>query len=780
MSRPQNSAKLAVCRVSLPRPVLQDFAYAVPSALVGRVRPGVRVRVPFGPRKEIGLVDALGAGEEAPTRLRSVLEVLDDEPLLGPELLDLCRWIADYYVAPIGLVHRAALPPGILTTRRPTGAAPQTRQIVHLTAELPTLLEREEAFGRATRQRELFEALETMGGSAVVAHLDNRLGFGRGIVNGLVDRGLAEIGEEPVERDPFDAGAPVEPPPEALNEDQDAVVSALREQLRSEDPGVALIRGVTGSGKTVVYTHVIETALAAGRSALILVPEIGLTPQTVARFRAVFGDGIAVLHSALSTGERHDAWRSLRSGRKRVAIGTRSAVFAPLPDLGVIVIDEEHDGSYKQGETPRYHARAVAAVRARREGALLLLGSATPSLESWDNARRDRYRLFELDRRATTHPLPEVRLVDRRRERADGEDSRPADATRPVGAERGTGDEAETARRRVLSDELAGAVEARIASGKQVLLLLNRRGYSTVQQCWACGWVATCPACSVTLTWHRGRARLMCHHCGWEEEAPSRCPDCDDPDLSFGGIGTEQVERVLGEAFPAARIARMDIDTTGGKWAHEKILRRVRDHDVDILLGTQMVAKGLDLPNVTLVGVIDADVGLNLPDFRAAERTFQLLAQVAGRAGRGTEPGEVLIQTLRPNHPALRRTLAHDYVTFAHEEIEDRAGPGYPPHVRLANLVVSGEDETAVADAAGALVEWLSGAIAANDLEGAVTLLGPAPCPIDRLRGRWRWHLLLKSDDASDLGDLLRYTAQKDPVDAACRLEIDRDPESLL
>ena len=779
MSRDVDFSDRTVCRVSLPRPVLQDFAYSVPPELRERVRPGVRVRVPFGPRKEIGLVDAVGPGDEAPAKLRPLLEVLDPAPLLGPALLDLCRWISDYYAAPIGFVHRAALPPGMLTNRRPSGASPQRRQVVRLTAELPTLLEREEAFGRATRQRELFETLETMGGSAVVAHLDNRLGFGRSIVNGLVERGLAEITEETIERDPFDAGAPVEPPPEVLNEDQQAVVSALRDRLGDDEPGVALIRGVTGSGKTVIYTHLIETALAAGKCALILVPEIGLTPQTVARFRAVFGDGIAVLHSALSTGERHDAWRALRSGRKRVAIGTRSAVFAPLPDLGIIVIDEEHDGSYKQGETPRYHARAVAAVRARREGALLLLGSATPSLESWQNARQGRYRLFELDRRATAHPLPRVRLIDRRRDSPEARHAEPLER-RPAESAREIGDEAEAARRRVLSDQLTDAVQARLSTGRQVLLLLNRRGYSTVQQCWACGWVASCPACSVTLTWHRSRARLVCHHCGWEEEAPRSCPECGDPDLAFGGIGTEQVERVLGEAFPAARVARMDIDTTGGKWAHEKILRRVRDHEVDILLGTQMIAKGLDLPNVTLVGVIDADVGLNLPDFRAAERTFQLLAQVAGRAGRGPEPGEVLIQTLRPKHPALRHTLDHDFVSFALEELEDRAGPGYPPHVRLANLVVSGEDETGVADAAGELAEWLRGAIEAAGLGEGISLLGPAPCPIDRIRGRWRWHMLVKSSAASDLGDLLRYTAHKDPVDGACRLEIDRDPESLL
>jgi primosomal protein N' (replication factor Y) len=761
---------------------MQDFAYSVPDELAGRVRPGVRVRVPFGPRKEIGLVHEVrdpDGGDPAPARLKPVIAVLDDEPLLDAALLELCRWVAEYYVAPIGFVHRAALPPGMLSSRQPSGAPPRTQQVVRLTAELPTLLEREEAFGRADRQREAFETIESMGGSVVVAHLEQQLGFGRSLVRGLVERGLAEIVEQTVERDPFETDAPVEPPPTTLNVDQVAIVEALREQLGAEQPGAALIRGVTGSGKTVVYTHVIETALAAGRSALILVPEIGLTPQTVARFRAVFGDGIAVLHSGLSTGERHDAWRALRSGRKRVAIGTRSAVFAPLADLGVIVIDEEHDGSYKQSETPRYHARAVGAVRARDAGALLVLGSATPSLETWDNASRGLYRLFELERRATAHPLPEVRLIDRREPRG-GSGGRAGTASDRADGPGGVEPSPDDTASRVLSDELRAAVDRRLREGKQALLLLNRRGYSTVQQCRACGWIATCPACNVSLTWHRRRARLVCHHCGWEEAAHDRCPSCRQPELAFGGVGTEQVERVLGETFPAARIARMDVDTTGGKWAHEKILRRVRDRDVDILLGTQMIAKGLDLPGVTLVGVIDADVGLNLPDFRAAERTFQLLAQVAGRAGRGAEPGEVLVQTLRPDHPALRCTLTHDFVGFATQEIVDRAGPGYPPHRRLANLVVSGEDETSVADAAGGLAEWLLAGIEATGLGDTITVLGPAPCPIDRLRGRWRWHLLLKSTDPGDLGRLLRFTAAKDPVAGSNRLEIDRDPESLL
>ncbi len=752
---------IGTCRVTFARPVLQSFTYTVPGNLAQSVCPGVRVRVPFGQRREIGLVESVdqfdGPTEQAGNiaRLKQVIEVLDADPLLDEALLRLCRWTADYYVAPIGLVHRAALPPGLLSSRSPSGITRKTRQVVHLVADLPTLLERERIFGKAHRQREAFEVIEGLGGSAVLSHLETRLGFSRSVIRGLTDRGVAAITQGTVERDPFETDDPVEPSPTSLTPDQLRVLDGLTEQLHAapSNPSIALLRGVTGSGKTVIYTRLIQAAIRAGRTALVLVPEIGLTPQTVARFRAVFGDGIAVLHSGLSAGERHDAWRALRDGRKTVAIGTRSAVFAPLRDLGVIVIDEEHDGSYKQSETPRYHARAVAAMRSRMEGSLLVLGSATPSLESWHNALEGRFRLYELENRVTRHQLPDVRLVDRRSRKGEHRDA-------------------------VLSDDLRAAIEARLKENHQTLLLLNRRGYATVQQCRACGWVATCPACNVSLTWHRRRARLVCHHCGWEEAAPVSCPECADEDLSFGGIGTEQVERILGETFPTARIERMDVDTTGGKWAHGRILRRVREREVDILVGTQMIAKGLDLPGVTLVGVIDADVGLNLPDFRAAERTFQLLAQVAGRAGRGADAGEVLIQTLRPEHPALRHTLTHDYVSFATAEIADRSAPGYPPHRRIANLVVSGEDETSVADAAEELAKWLESAIHTDELD--VSLVGPAPCPIDRLRGRWRWHMLLKADNPGDLGPLLRYAARKAPVGGSCRLEIDRDPESLL
>jgi primosomal protein N' (replication factor Y) len=740
-------------RVHLARPVLQSFTYRVPAELSDRARPGARVVVPFGRRRETGVIERRTAepGGDA-ARIREIHDVLDETPALEPRLLEVCRWVADYYVAPAGLVYRAALPPGMLGS--PGGGGGELRrQVIRLTRELPTLMERDEAFGRARRQREAYEVLESMGGRAEVAHMERRLGFGRGVLAGLVDRGLAAIEEEAVDRDPF-ADEPVPTAePVTPNADQERALVELLRRFDLPEPGVVVLRGVTGSGKTEVYLRLIRSALDRGRTALFLVPEIALTPQTVDRVRAAFGDLVAVLHSGLSDGERHDAWVALREGRRRVAVGTRSAVFAPLPDLGVIVVDEEHDGSYKQGETPRYHARSVAAMRARLEGALCVLGSATPSLESWANAESGAWGLIELPRRATPHPLPAVDLVDLREEEGPPP--------------------------RILSARLHEALADRLARGEQAILLLNRRGHSTWVGCPDCGWVGACRSCNVSLTWHRRRDRLVCHHCGYEEPARDRCPDCGSGTLALTGVGTEQVERVLGEEFPAARIARMDVDTTGEKWAHRKILDAVRRREVDILLGTQMIAKGLDLPGITLVGVIDADVGLNLPDFRASERTFQLLAQVAGRAGRGTAPGEVLVQTARPTHFALRTALDHDYLAFARHETEDRAGPGYPPARRLANVVLSGATETGVAKAAEELADWLEGLLSERGLTGT-DLLGPAPCPIDRLRDRWRWHLLLKSDDAAELGAVLRYLARRGPVPSGIRLEIDRDPEHLL
>jgi primosomal protein N' (replication factor Y) len=649
----------------------------------------------------------------------------------------------------------------MLGEAQPGGTAELKRQVIELVGEAPTLLERDDTFGRARRQRQAFETLEAIGGAAPVAHLEGHYGYGRAVLAGLVERGLARISLEVVTREPFSGAEGDVELPRRLNTQQAAVLEALNDLSIRPDPGVALLRGVTGSGKTVVYMRLIASVLERGRTAIVLVPEIALTPQTIQRFRAAFGDEVSVLHSALSAGERYDAWRMLRSGERRVVIGTRSAIFAPVPNPGVIILDEEHDGSYKQSDTPRYHARALAAVRGRREGALVVLGSATPSLESWQNAASGRYSLLELPERATPHSLPDVAMVDLREVRAEALRSGEAPQT-------------------IVSPELREAVAARLTRGEQSILLLNRRGYSTFLQCPGCGRVWSCPSCNVSLTFHRARSRLVCHHCLHAEGVPDRCSACGETQLTFTGIGTEQVERRVAELFPAARVLRMDVDTTGTKGAHARLLEQVRRREVDILLGTQMIAKGLDFPGVTLVGVINADVGLNLPDFRAAERTFQLLAQVAGRAGRGGTPGEVLVQTARPQHPALRAALDHDYEAFAAHELEDREAPGYPPHRRLANLIVSGPSEERVAEAADAAAEKAREVIAHKILAG-IDVVGPAPCPIDRIRGRWRWHFLIKSAQPATLGSLLRYLARhQGQLGAGVRLEIDRDPEALL
>ena len=786
-----------VCEVALARPFLGTLAYEIPDSLAARIGPGSRVMVPLGRRGAVGIVDRLGYGEhrtEVPRSLKRVSAVLDEEPVADAALLSLCRWLAGYYVAPLGVVLKTALPPGLMGGRAARGEGPRekTERIVRLTGRLETLVERDEAFGRARRQREAYETLETLDGVASVRHMTTRLGFGRSVLEGLVERGLAELDERPVERDPFAGTAPPAPTLTPTRE-QTAALETLRGLADAGEGKVALLRGVTGSGKTLVYLELLEGLLARGRGAIVLVPEISLTPQTVERFRARFGDRVAVLHSGLSDGERFDAWNALREGRKRIAIGPRSAVFAPVRDLGAIVVDEEHDSSYKQSDTPRYHARSVAIVRANLERALCVLGSATPALESWDNALSERYELLQLEHRVTGQGLPRVELIDLRtaiEEARDG--ATPGDGSAPGGASvadgsatpgtrGGPGDPAPgESGPLIFSPRLAVAIRERLGRGEQAILLLNRRGYATFVECIGCGKVWSCRSCSVSLTYHRRRRRLVCHHCGYEQDPPARCDECGAPDPRFTGVGTEQVERRVAELFPDARVARMDLDTTGTKWAHFEILEAVRRHEIDLLLGTQMIAKGLDFPDVTLVGVINADVGLHLPDFRASERTFQLLEQVAGRAGRGAGPGEVLVQTFRPGHFALERAAAHDYVGFAERELEDRREPGYPPFRRLANLVISGTREERVAEEADRLAEWTRGLVEDRGIEG-IDVVGPAPCAIDRLRDRWRWHFLLKAERAATLGAVLRFLAERHGQPSSdLRVEIDRDPESLL
>ena len=752
--------------VALPLPVDQTFAYALdPDG--PRPVPGTRVLVPFHRAKRVGWVVGPGRPGSETLRLRRIAKILDREPSLPPKLLELARWIAAYYVAPLGLVLRAALPSVLCGTGRGRGTLARTRKVAHIARWLESLAERDAVFARAPRQRAAYEALERAAGSMPLVSLRDQ-GVGRGVVKALEGKGIVEVRDQEVVRDPF-ASTGTEPPPALVpNLAQAAAVRRLLAELDAPAPRPVLLHGVTASGKTLVYIELLkEVVKARRRSAIVLVPEISLTPQTVTRFRAHFGDRVAVLHSGLSDGERYDAWRQLRSGARRIAIGARSAIFAPLPDLGAIIVDEEHEASYKQSDAPRYHARDVAVVRARAEGALCLLGSATPSLESWSNQAGGKFGLLRLPERATGASLPPVRVVDLR-EPSPAESGAPRNGDAPARPS-ATG-------RTVLSRELTGAIRTRLERGEQSILLLNRRGYSTFFQCRECGEVPVCAACSVSLTYHRATGCLLCHHCRYEEPVPDGCRRCGAVALSRRGLGTEQVERVVAESFPGARVARMDVDTTARKWAHSEILGRVGRGEVDILLGTQMIAKGLDFPRVTLVGVVDADVGIHLPDFRAGERTFQLLSQVAGRAGRGTLGGEVLIQTRMPAHYAIVAAREHDYESFAERELSERAGPVYPPHARLVNVIVTSPDPEAAASAAETAAAWVERRLPGTPVE----LTGPAPAPIERLRRRWRWHFLLRSDVARSLGTVTRAFARDFRPPADVRVLIDRDPVGLL
>ena len=781
--------------VALPLPLQTPFSYRVPDKWEIPER-GIRVTVPFGPRRVIGMVMGLSAGGER--ALKDVTAILDEEPLIAPPLLDLAQWTSDHYLAPPGECFRLALPPagvrasrakiraaapvaadegdavlralaeGALTfaalTRR-LGRDPSAR-IARLRTEGRIVVDQDlRAPGfrqvriaalvgdapapKARGQQAVIERLRAAGGRASVADLvRDRPGL-RTAVQALEKAGIVRMEEERAMRSPkvMEGGSARA---FSLTDAQRAALDEVLPAVEARRYTAFLLSGVTGSGKTEVYFRAAEAALGMDRGVLILTPEIALTPFLVRAAAARFGPTVAVIHSELSAGERHDQWWRIRERETRVVIGARSAVFAPVDDLGLIVVDEEHESSYKQDESPRYHARDVGVMRATLEGIPVILGSATPSVESYTNAKRGKYRLLELPARIGAQGMARVEVVDRREMLKAGSDP-------------------------ILAPVLREALEARLVRGEQALVLLNRRGYATSLLCRECGMQASCPNCSVLLTLHQRGRNVECHYCGHQAPTPTACGACKGEYLRLSGHGTEKVVDAVQAALPKARVERLDRDLAVRRGAVQKVLASFEAGETDILVGTQMIAKGHDFPRVTLVGVIDADVGLGLPDFRAAERTFQLLTQVAGRAGRADLAGEVILQSHLPDHYALRFACAQDYASFYEREMEFRRTMAYPPVAALVNVVFRSRDADQAAGAAEKLAERVR-----TDAPGRFRVLGPAFAPLARLRQEHRFQVLLKGDRAS-----MREAVRRALVDqfGAVRwpgVAVDVDPLTVL
>ncbi len=782
------------------RALSEPFDYEVPETLDAAATVGAPVVVPFGGQRVVGYVVGRIASSAFEGKLRAIEGVLGG-PLFGPYGFGLADWIAREYVSTLADALRLLLPPGgspsavavyVAGGERPSGSVRSavydavrdageltSPQLKTIDARFPgaasalardgvltrswrlrpaavgavddrwACLEEGVAFtpsSRATSQRALLDALSA--GPVRVAELAAELGSIDGPLRALAAAGAVRIERRRRMREP---SSPVRAAPRhaVLSQGQTDTLAAIE----AARPGsVVLADGVTGSGKTEVYLRAIEKALADGGSAIVLVPEISLTPQTVGRFRARFGDLVAVLHSRLSAGERYDQWDRVRTGDARVAIGPRSALFAPARDLRLVVIDEEHDGSYKQGSAPRYHARAVAERLCAAVGAVLVLGSATPSFESRVAADEGRYLRVRLPERVGGGTMPPVEVVDMAEEFREGG-------------------------RSMFSRALTAGLEQVREDGAKAVLFLNRRGFASFVLCRECGFVPHCDSCSVSLTYHEVGNRLICHHCGCTQPLPARCPKCSSPYLRQFGTGTQRVEAELAAAVPGLPVVRMDADTTGGKGGHERRLAEFEAMKSGVLLGTQMVAKGLDYPEVELVGVINADTTLHMPDFRAAERTYQLLEQVSGRAGRSAAGGKVVIQTYWPDHPAIMAAAAHDPDSFYGTELPMRSALGYPPCGRLARLVLTGRDAAATRSSAIALVEALGAA--AKALPGCV-VLGPSPAPIAKAKDAWRWQALVKAPAGSDISSVVRDGLDRARIAEGVSVAPDVDPVDML
>ncbi|MBN1465917.1 primosomal protein N' [candidate division KSB1 bacterium] len=818
--------------VVFPVPVEHAFTYRVPGHFDEDVVPGVRVLCPFGRRKATGFVVSRSATTDV-EKLRDIEQVLDPVPLFTPQVLELARWLADYYLCGWGEVLKAALPAGInidservvrllhpspqelvksmehaprqadivlrVAAENPLrmskliramgkniyGPLKQLRdkRYVRIELELPdarvrpryeTVVCLSEKYsyddvGRlihelqtpAPKQAAVLSLLLSSVGSIVTRpEVCLFTGAKNAVINTLAEREYIRLEKREVIRDYY-GDVPIEPPTKlVLNPDQVRALATIKQSLDSGHSDTLLLHGVTGSGKTQVYIEAIYHVLAKGRSAIVLVPEIVLTPQAVRRFRAHFGAQVAVFHSRMSPGERYDSWRQTWEGKHRIVIGPRSAIFSPLKNIGLIIVDEEHEHSYKQSDlTPRYNGRDIAVVRGHTEKAVVVLGSATPAIESYFNARIDKYKFISMPSRIDDIPMPTVEIVDMKRE------PRIIGRVDPI----------------IFSRRLRVKIDEKLSKGEQIILFLNRRGFATMFKCHSCGYLAKCEHCDISLTFHlRGRL-LKCHYCGYTRRAPDVCPDCSGRDVMLRGIGTQRVEEELKLLFPGVKAVRMDMDTTKGRMAHDRVLSKFGSGEYSILLGTQMVAKGLDFPNVTLVGVINADTELLLPDFRSAERTFQLLTQVAGRAGRKDKLGEVIIQTFTPDHYSLQFAKKHDYESFFKAELFDRKGLLYPPYSRLINILLRGPDEKRVQEVAMQLAQLIPQSTSHR-------MLGPTQARVGKIQNHYRWQILLMSDKQNDAGGKEMKNALRSALEkfkekyraTKVQIVVDVDPMSVL
>ena len=792
------------CDVALPVPLDMVFTYRVPADVAPIV--GGRVLVPFRQQRMTGIVVELHDRKPAVTT-KNIMSVLDPAPVLDELLLRLARWIADYYLAPLGEVCRTMLPlmaefkraigyritehgqtalhlAGMSGSSARSQRTPEEQmlefQVLDYMASSDGDPVREQTLRSATKvprrildgmvrkkwlsredisapqdakrtinvallkslegklnenQRTLIEALAAAGSKLPVEALQ-ALEVPRTTLGTLVRRGLVEIAEEAAEFTVSRAKARPSPFDFQFNDAQKHALKCMREAVEARQFSGMLLHGVTGSGKTAVYLAVMRAVLDAGRSAILLVPEIGLTPAVAADLHQIFGDEVAILHSALSDRERAEQWHRIKRRDARIVVGTRSAVFAPVEDLALLIVDEEHDSSYKQEETPRYHARDIAVMRSKMSNAVVVLGSATPSLESYFNAKKNKYGLIEIPDRVEKRPLPEVEIVDMRMEFQ------------------------ETGHEQVISRKLAEEITSRLERREQVMVLLNRRGYSPVVLCRTCGKKLECSNCAIALTHHKREHKMVCHYCGYTAPVPKACVHCGSEYVYFLGTGSEKLEELLHGMFPQARIARLDRDTVRGHQDFERTLSALNEGELDLLVGTQMIAKGHDIHGVTLVGVVGADVALGLPDFRAAERTFQLLTQVAGRAGRGQSPGKVILQTYFQDHYAVQYAAQHDFIGFYEKELQFRSWMHYPPYSALANVLVRGDQLDEVLEWSGLLGKWFN-----QTRHETVRVLGPAAAPIMRLKREYRYHFILRSPSREKLNTTLRamlaYAAQQ-------------------